>query len=244
MERCDYVNDNLKLIQETDGLTFGTDALLLAGYINGHHKHGCEFGSGSGIISMLLLTRSKLDYATALEVQKDYAELTERNASLNCLIDRMQTVHTDIRDFRCDKEFDIVYTNPPYMKTDSGKKNVVEKKNIARHEVCGDIKDFCASAKRMLKFGGYFVAVYRTDRLIDLITAMRDNKIEPKRITYVHANCDSEPSMVLVEGRYGGKCGLLVTKPLLIYQDIGNSEYSNDMKYIMENGSFPSAFKR
>ena len=46
MERCDYVNDNLKLIQETDGLTFGTDALLLAGYINGHHKHGCEFGSG------------------------------------------------------------------------------------------------------------------------------------------------------------------------------------------------------
>ena len=30
MERCDLVNDNLKLIQETDGLTFGTDALLLA----------------------------------------------------------------------------------------------------------------------------------------------------------------------------------------------------------------------
>ena len=244
MERCDYVNDNLKLIQETDGLTFGTDALLLAGYINGRHKHGCEFGSGSGIISMLLLTRSKLDFATALEVQKEYAELTERNAELNGLTDRMQTVHTDIRDFRCTKEFDIIYTNPPYMKTDSGKKNLIEKKNIARHEVCGDIKDFCASAKRMLKYGGYFVAVYRTDRLIDLICAMRENKIEPKRITYVHANCDSEPSMVLVEGRTGGKCGLLVTKPLIIYSDSGNTEYSPDMKYIMENGSFPSAFKR
>ena len=59
MERCDYVNDSLKLIQETDGLTFGTDALLLAGFIKGKYKYGCEFGSGSGIISMLLLTRGK-----------------------------------------------------------------------------------------------------------------------------------------------------------------------------------------
>ena len=31
MERGDFVNDRLRLIQQTDGLTFGTDALLLAG---------------------------------------------------------------------------------------------------------------------------------------------------------------------------------------------------------------------
>ena len=57
MERCDYVNDSLRLIQETDGLTFGTDALLLAGYINGKYRRGLEIGSGSGIISMFLVTR-------------------------------------------------------------------------------------------------------------------------------------------------------------------------------------------
>ena len=32
-ERIDLVNDRLSLIQKTDGLTFGTDALLLAGFI-------------------------------------------------------------------------------------------------------------------------------------------------------------------------------------------------------------------
>lgn len=244
MERCDFVNDNLKLIQKTDGLTFGTDALLLAGYINGKYKRGCEIGSGSGIISLLLITREKIDSCVALEVQEEYAILTKRNAELNSLQEKLQTIHTDVRDYKPEGEFDIVYSNPPYMKTDSGKKNALDKKNIARHEVCGDITDFCKSARKMLKFGGCFAAVYRPDRLIDLLFAMRNNNIEPKRITFVHADTKSEPSIALVEGKAGGKCGLLVTKPLIIYEDRTHKGYSEDMKYIMENGSFPSEYKR
>ena len=244
MERCDFVNDNLKLIQETDGLTFGTDALLLAGYINGKYVRGCEIGSGSGIISMLLITRDKINSCTALEVQQEYAKLTKRNAELNGLEDRLQVIHTDVRDYKSECEFDIVYSNPPYMKTNSGKKNLLDKKNIARHEVCGNIYDFCKSARKMLKFGGCFAAVYRTDRLMDLLDAMREYKIEPKRITFVHADTDSEPSMALVEGKAGGKCGLLITKPLIIYDDKTHANYTEDMNYIMENGSFPSAYKR
>lgn len=244
MERCDFVNDNLKLIQKTDGLTFGTDALLLAGYINGKYKRGCEIGSGSGIISLLLITREKIGSCVALEVQEEYAILTKRNAELNSLQEKLQTIHTDVRDYKPEGEFDIVYSNPPYMKTDSGKKNALDKKNIARHEVCGDITDFCKSARKMLKFGGCFAAVYRPDRLIDLLSAMRNNNIEPKRITFVHADTKSEPSIALVEGKAGGKCGLLVTKPLIIYEDRTHKGYSEDMKYIMENGSFPSEYKR
>ena len=244
MERCDFVNDNLKLIQKTDGLTFGTDALLLAGYINGKYKRGCEIGSGCGIISLLLITREKIGSCVALEVQEEYAILTKRNAELNSLQEKLQTIHTDVRDYKPEGEFDIVYSNPPYMKTDSGKKNALDKKNIARHEVCGDITDFCKSARKMLKFGGCFAAVYRPDRLIDLLSAMRNNNIEPKRITFVHADTKSEPSIALVEGKAGGKCGLLVTKPLIIYEDRTHKGYSEDMKYIMENGSFPSEYKR
>ena len=244
MERKDFVNDSLTLIQQTDGLTFGTDALLLAGYISGKYKCGCEFGSGSGIISMLLLTREKINSTVALEVQSEYAELTRRNAELNRLDDRIETVHIDVRDYTPNGEFDIIYTNPPYMKTDSGKKNVAKKKNIARHEVCGNIYDFCTSAARMLKFGGCFAAVYRPDRLIDLTDAMRRAKIEPKRMTLVYADTESEPSIVLIEGKSGGRCGLLLTKPFIIYSDKTHREYSDDMKYVMENGSFPSDFKR
>ena len=242
-ERLDYVNDSLELIQNNEGLTFGTDALLLAGYINGKYNTAVELGGGSGIISMLLLTRGKVNSITCLEVQEEYAELIERNAAHNKLSDKLNPVCSDLRNYSPDREYELVFTNPPYMRTNSGKANVSDKKNIARHEIRGDIYDFCRHGARMLKYGGNFVVVYRPDRLADLMDALRSAKLEPKRMTFVHANAASTPSMVLIEAKRGGKCGMKLTRPFLIYKDKENKEYSEDMTYVMENGSFPDEYK-
>jgi tRNA1(Val) A37 N6-methylase TrmN6 len=243
-ERIDEVNDKLSLIQKPDGLTFGTDALLLAGYVAGRHKTGAELGGGSGIISMLLLTREKVDTACAYEVQNEYAELIKRNAEDNKLSERLSSVCLDIRELGSDEDCDIVFTNPPYMKSDSGKSNISDKKAIARHEINGDIRDFCKAAKKKLKYGGAFYAVYRPDRLADILLAMRENQLEPKRMTFVHADTKKESSMVLIEAKRGGKCGMMLTPPLIIYGDSEHKEYGEDMKYIMENGTFPPKYKR
>lgn len=243
-ERLDEVNDSLSLIQKTDGLTFGTDALLLAGYVGTKYKLGAELGGGSGIISMLLLTRNKLAECCAYEVQEEYAELIKRNAEYNRLEKRLTSVCSDVRELTSDERFDIVFTNPPYMKCDGGANNKLDKKAIARHEICGTISDFCAAAKKLLKYGGAFYAVYRPDRLADIISAMRSSELESKRMTFVHADTKSEASMVLIEAKRGGKSGLQLTRPLIIYSDTLHKEYSDDMKYIMENGSFPSNYKR
>lgn len=242
-ERLDYVNDDIELIQNTEGLTFGTDALLLAGYVSGKHKSAIELGGGTGIISMLLLARGKADKITCIEIQVEFAELIGRNAEHNGLGNRLTAVCSDARDFRPERECELVFSNPPYMKTTSGKSNLDDKKNIARHEVAGTIYDFCRAGGKMLKYGGTFAVVYRPDRLIDLIDALRCASLEPKRMTYVHANADSEPSMVLIEAKKGGKCGLKLTKPLLIYKNSDNNDYSEDMNFIMENGSFPKEYR-
>ena len=243
-ERIDYVNDKLSLIQKTDGLTFGTDALLLAGYINGKYKNGVELGGGSGIISMLLLTREKVAQVDCIEVQGEYAELIAKNAELNSLSERLRAVHADVREYKAEGECDLVFTNPPYMTATSGAHNERTAKTVARHEIFGDIREFCHAGARLLKFGGIFAAVYRPDRLIDLVSAMRDEGLEPKRMTLVYADTAAEPSMVLIEGKKGGKSGLLLTKPLIIYKDEGHKDYGEDMCYIMDNGSFPPEYKR
>ena len=243
-ERLDYVNDDLSLIQNKEGLTFGTDALLLAGYCSSKKKLGIEFGGGSGIISMLLLTRKKLDRCICLEIQPEYADLIRRNAELNNLGDVLSAVCTDIRDYTNSEECDIVYSNPPYMRVDSGKPNESDKKNIARHEVFGGIFDFCLAANRLLKYGGSFVVVYRPDRMCDLICALRENSLEPKRITFVQADKNSAPSMMLLEAKKGGKSGLKLTRPLIIYSDEGHKVYSEEMEYIMKEGVFPHCFNK
>ena len=99
-ERIDYVNDKLSLIQKTDGLTFGTDALLLAGYISGGYRVGVELGGGTGIISMLLRTREKVGRAYAVEVQEEYAELIKRNTEFNGITELIP-VQADVREYKC-----------------------------------------------------------------------------------------------------------------------------------------------
>lgn len=243
-ERIDEVNDSLRLIQRTDGLTFGTDALLLAGYVNGKRRLGVELGGGSGIISMLLLTRDKIEKIECCEVQSCYAELIGRNAGLNGLSERLVALHTDVRDMQPKEDADIVFTNPPYMKADGGKNNDTDEKAIARHEIHGSILDFTLAAKKRLKYGGAFYAVYRPDRLTDLLLAMREAGLEPKRATFVHASLGKEAAMVLIEGKRGGKSGMILTRPFIIYKSQDHKEYTEDMNFVMENGSFPDTYKR
>ena len=79
------------------------------------------------------------------------------------------------------------------------------------------------------------------DRLLDLLSACRSVKLEPKRITFVHARKDSAPSMLLLEARMGGKVGLFITKPLILSENQTDSE---DLSYILDEGIFPSSYEK
>ena len=228
-EHLKEVNEGLSLIQKKNGLTFGTDAYLLSAYVTPSPRALCvDLGSGTGIISLLLAQRGKVARAVGVEVQPDFAALIGRNAALNGLDGRVSALCADVRELsqvalgahlgeEQGRTADVVVCNPPYMKATSGRRNEHDEKLIARHEVCGDIGDFCAAAARILRFGGRFYAVYRPDRLADLIAAMRESGLEPKKMTFVHADAESEPSMVLVEARLGGASGMVVTAPLILH---------------------------
>ena len=241
-ERLDKVNEKITLIQKKDGLTFGTDAFMLASFIKSQPRaHAVELGTGTGIISLLLAARDKLGKITALEIQEDFAALAQRNAILNELNGKINVLHADAtRAIPADigGEADVVFTNPPYMKIDSGKRNDNDYKYIARHEVCGNIDDFCAAAYRLLKHGGKFYAVWRPDRLTDIVSAMRNNRLEPKIMTFVHADTESVPSIVLISATKGGASGISVTAPLFLYDGKDRAEMSERAKKIYDTMSF------
>jgi tRNA1Val (adenine37-N6)-methyltransferase len=219
-EILSIVNDGIRLIQNQNGLKFGTDALLLAAFIRrAPRAEAVEIGPGSGIISLLLASRGKINHITAVEVQPYYADLTARNAAENGLSDRITSVCGDIRDYGCSA--DIVFTNPPYMRAESGKNNFDEGKYIARHEVKGTIGELCSAAGRLLQTGGRFYCVYRPERLPDLLDAMRQAKIQPKRLCFVHSDTVHPPSLFLIGGIKDGKPGCDVTRPLFLARDGG-----------------------
>ncbi len=244
-EKIIKINEGLSLIESENGLTFGTDAFLLSAFAQGGARKSCaDLGSGTGIIPLLCLQRKKFNKVFAVEIQERFASIIERNAAQNSLSDRVIPICADIRKLRASDigcELDAVTANPPYMKVNSGKRNEHDEKFIARHEVCGDINDFCACAYRLLKHGGKFYTVWRPDRLCDLICSLRANKLEPKVMIFVHATMDSEPSMVLVQSTKGASAGMRLLRPLILHdsrEDAKNSILSNDASVIYESGSF------
>ena len=224
-ERIDEVNEKLRLIQKKEGLTFGTDAFLLAAYMNPQRSAtAVELGCGTGIISLLCGARERFGFIHAFEIQPQFAELTERNIYMNALEDRISCKCKDVRDLTVkdtSAEVDVVFSNPPYMRTDSGKRNEADMKYIARHEVCGNIGDFCAAARRLLKHGGKFYCVWRPDRLTELLSALKENHLEPKTMTFVHADSESAPSMLLLCAKKGAAPSLNISAPLLLHDTAG-----------------------
>lgn len=228
------INDDLRIIQKKAGLTFGTDALLLAAFIRTNKRaSAADLGSGTGIISLLCAKRGKFAAIRAVELQPDYADIINRNIQLNHL---EHIITADCRDIRkLEVSADIAFSNPPFLRKNSGKPNENSGRNAARREINGDIRDFCAAAQKILKYGGLFYVVYRPDRMIDLFCALREHRLEPKRLVMVFADIEKEPCLILVEAKKGALPSLITLKPLFLRI---KGEISDEAKIIYGTGEW------
>lgn len=243
-ERIDYINEDLTLIQSKTGLTFGTDAYLLSAFVREKGVSGADIGSGTGVASLLCITKGKATHMHAIEVQEYFADLTKRNAKLNNLYDKLSVICDDARNVNestIGTTLDIVISNPPYMKAHGGFSTKSTEMNIARREMNGTIKDFCLCASRLLKFGGIFYTVYRPDRLCDLIAALKEANLEPKKLVTVYPDTSSKPCLVLCMSKKGAASDVTIARPLFIYKD-GTREYTDDMNKIYDNCSLEHLF--
>lgn len=225
-ERLDDLQRNgLKIIQKTDGFCFGMDAVLLSGFAS--VKRGekvLDMGTGTGIIPLLLSAKTEGEHFKALEIQKEIAEMAARSVALNHLEEKIEIVTGDIKEasriFGA-ASFDVVITNPPYMNDAHGLKNPTEVKAISRHEVLCTLDDVVREGAKVLKPGGRMYMVHRPHRLIEIITAMKQYKLEPKRMKMVHPFKDKEANMVLIEAVRGGGSWLKTEAPIVVYKEPG-----------------------
>lgn len=233
------INASIILKEPDGGIRFGTDALLLADFASGMKKGVCvDLGTGSGVLPLLLLaTGSRSDFI-GLELQEKYAAVAEENARINNFAERFKVICGNASDYRdlfgCGFAESVI-TNPPYMRNDCGAENEEAALNIARREISGGVDNFLKAAAWCLKSGGSFFAVYRPDRLVNLLTEMRNNRIEPKRLRAVIPSVGKRPSLILVEGRKDGKEGLVYENDLIIYADESHSVQTEEMRKIYKN---------
>jgi tRNA1Val (adenine37-N6)-methyltransferase len=212
--------------QPQKGYRYSLDPFLLAGFaeVSGEGGRIADLGCGSGILSLLLAERAAGAAISGVERQPELAELARRNFAASPHASRLQLIEGDLRQIATQlpsQAFDLVCSNPPFRSATSGRVAADGGRAAARHELHGTLADFVAAAGYLLRPGGRFALIHLPERLTELLTLLRQARLEPKRLRCVHPHVTAAATMILVEGRAGGRPGLALEAPLLVREKEG-----------------------
>lgn len=232
-ERIDYLFDpNLKIVQRGDVFVFSLDAVLLAHFVHVpiHRGRLIDLCSGNGAVAIMVAKRTK-GTIIACEIQKTLHELAEKSVKLNGLEQRITPICADavtMPERLGHGTFDIVTCNPPYFPRNCCNEEKNDHVKIARYELKITLEQVMETSAKLLRPGGKAAFVHRPERLNELMHLMSENRLEPKRVQFVHPKEGRPANIVLIEGMKDGKPGLTVPPPLTVYGP--DNEYTDELK--------------
>ena len=215
-----FSNGTLQILQKKRGYRFSIDAILLSQFIHlQKNEKAIDLGTGCGILCLLLSKTTKANSFVGVEIQKGLADLARKNVFLNRLENRISIFHQNFKKLKeifPPGSFDVVFSNPPYRKYLTGRVNPSREKAIARHEIKGTLDELVRVAAYLLPIKGRCYLIYSASRAIDLLVALRDHNLEPKKLQFVHPRKEEDAKFTQVESVKGGGVELKIMEPLFL----------------------------
>jgi len=210
----------LYLYQPTQGYAYNSDSIFLYDFISSFKPKGklLDVGCGVGIIS-LLLTRDFNIETTIIDKQELMLKYAEHNYELNKL--EVESFLGDFTESLDNKKYDFVVSNPPFYDS-----NVTQSQNehlnIARYAHHLPIEVFVAKVKKVLSPRGRFIFCYDAKQVDRLLYALKENKINPEVIRFVHSKIDRDSKLVMIAARMNSKSLMKVMPPLIVFDKESN----------------------
>jgi len=226
-----FYRGRILVLQKKKGYRFAVDAPLLADFIRTKPADEVlELGTGNGIIP-LLLSIKPFRHITAVEIQKTLADLARRNVRLNKLGDRISVIRRDFKEYRPRKKFDVVFSNPPYIKKKTGFLSASAEKSVAKHEIKCDILDVMRKTGELLEAEGRAFFIYPAQRQDELARAAEKSGLRLRALRFIRPRSGDPANFFLAE--YGFKAGSGRTlRPLILYDE--RSGYTPEARKIFE----------
>ncbi|MEG1806446.1 MAG: methyltransferase [Clostridia bacterium] len=225
MEKLDDLQfHKFAVYQRTDLYRFTGDAVFLADFVEvKKNDYVVDFGTGCGIIPILLCAKKELKRVTGIEIQPEMVELCQKSIAYNHLEDKFEVLNCKIQMSHkiLPKHPDVVVCNPPYRKVTEGETSKATSNQIAKFEVMIDLSEIVESARRNLKVGGRFYMVHRADRFPEIISCLKRNDLAPRKIQFVHAKPNSLAHLVMIEAVSGGNCQVKILPSLVLQNEDG-----------------------
>ena len=227
--------NNLKIIQNDDWFKFSLESVLLPYFvkINLRYKNILDLCTGNAPIPLLLSLKTNAKIV-GVEIQKDVYELAKKNININKLDKQIEIINEDLKNLKNmynGDNFDLITVNPPYFSNQDDKimNNDLHKK-IARHEGETTLDDIIKISTFLLKNGGHFAMVHRTERFFEIIECLKKHNLTPKRIQFIYPKMNKESNLFMVECIKDGKNSVIFEAPLYIHNEDGT--YKDEIKKI------------
>lgn len=228
---------NLRIVQDNAYFKFSLESVLLPNFIRINNKVNniLDLCTGNAPIPLIVSKRTNA-HISAVEIQKEVYNLAVETVNINNLNEQITLINDDIKNLGKYFEyesFDLITCNPPYFKNiETSLKNKENIKAIARHEICITLCDLVDISSRFLRFGGSFVMVHRSERFDEVLQVLLSKNLTPKRVRFIYSDINSSSILFMVEAVKGGRCGLIVEKPLIIYDS--KNVYTNEVQKIVD----------
>ncbi len=201
-------------VYTTQSHRISTDSLLLTAFCPVQKRFSaCDLGAGTGLILLGLIDRGLAGRAVGVELNPAAAALL-RQAADDAALGNVR-VHTgDLREYKSDKPFDLVVSNPPYFA--EGMPSPKAARAAARHAPPGFVPALCAAAHRLLKDGGRFCLCWPPARLAPMLAALQSRHLAAKRLQLVRKSPAAPPWLALIDARKAGGEGLNVLPDIVL----------------------------
>ncbi len=203
----------------------------------------CDFCTGALPIPLIMYAKRKKFLSEnikidAFEINEEQVVLCNKSIAYNKenvidaknINDDIKVFNDDIKNIFLDKEkykylyesYDMITVNPPYNKKGSGIINLNDKKIVARHEISITFDDICKAARLILKSNKKFYLIHHSDRLSEIISTLKSNSFEVKKLKFIHRDISKPSTLVLIEAVKNANSGLNVLPPIIVFENDGN----------------------
>ena len=215
----------LKILQKTAGFRFGMDAVLLSDFVRAEAQATvADFGTGTGILPLLMWGRGKGQRFEAFEIQREMADMARRSVALNGLSARIRVHEASVEEapsLLAPGSVDVIVCNPPYGMPGATLHNPGLSKDLARHQDPRGLKPWFTAAYRLLRGRGRMALIYPARMMLSLMNDLSRAALIPKRFRLIYPRVDKPANLVLVEAVKDARPTLQPEPPLIVYEQDG-----------------------
>ena len=211
------------LKQLKKGYRFGSDAVLLASYINANKSLLLDLGAGVGAVSLGVAWRNPECQIVAVEKDPEISGLLLENIAANGMSKQVTTEHISIEHLPKDFEsyFDHVIANPPFHKH-TGTRSTNRHRNLAHIGDGTHLTDWLKHAVWACRSKGYVSFMIRADRTDEVISFLNASKMGEVTLYPIWPVEGNPANRIIVSARKDSKTGSILLPGITLHNTDGS----------------------